>query len=259
MGGGQLRGGQRLIGHCGSEATPGPCLPAQAALVVLSAPSPAGLGPAAGARCQGMKPSVTACPMSLAPCALAGAAFGQSREGGARVRQQTSGLGSLMGAVAEEGPRRGESRPSSRPRIWDHPPSGQSGGPWGWTCVCELGARRPVFHPAAHHSYRPGAHGPEEVGRGLGAVRRRPQPSLRAPSGRRHLGLCAEPTGPSTLLRAGRASEARESRCPSPGWSISPDGWLVNPLTEHGVRAPGGWLQRSGGGVPSPFAFFCPQ
>ena len=182
-----------------------------------------------------------------------------------RVGREVPGCGSKQadwGASWELWPRKGLGEGSLDPALGPEsgtPPSGQSGGPWGWTCVCELGARRPVFHPAAHHSYRPGAHGPEEVGRGLGAVRRRPQPSLRAPSGRRHLGLCAEPTGPSTLLRAGRASEARESRCPSPGWSISPDGWLVNPLTEHGVRAPGGWLQRSGGGVPSPFAFFCPQ
>ena len=78
-----------------------------------------------------------------------------------------------------------------------------------------------------------------------------PQLSLGMPRGRRHLGPCAEPPGSSTLLRVGRASEARESRCPCPGWSISPDGWLVNRLTEHGVRTPGDWLQRSGGAVVS--------
>lgn len=96
--------------------------------------------------------------------------------------------------------------------------SGQSGGPWGWTCVYESGARGPVFHPAVPPSSHPGAHGREEVGRGLGAAGMPPQPSLRVPSGRRHLGPCAEPSGSSTLLRADRVSEARESRCPCPGW-----------------------------------------
>lgn len=77
-------------------------------------------------------------------------------------------------------------------------------------------------------------------------------------SGRRHLGLCAEPAGPSTLLRAGRASEAR-----SQGAYLLGGRFLLMGCQNLATAAWGSGLQAVGcrdlqGAVSFCFSF-CPQ
>lgn len=186
-GGGQLGGGQGLRSlRNRSHSRPLPPCPDRACSLVRSLPGGAGTR----RRCRGVKPSVTAYPVSLAPCALGGwcsAPTGTSSRGQAADRpelvpsvavgREVPGCGGKQadwGTSWELWPRKslgeGSPDPALGPESGTPLLSGQSGGPWGWTWVYESGARGPVFHPAVPPSSHPGAHGLEEVGRGLGAA-----------------------------------------------------------------------------------------